>query len=190
MSELSFRHDCFLLDACCVINLYASFQMKAILSTMHIQVVISDYVKEQEALTILGDPDDDVSKERLPVNLQPMIDSGLIELAYLDIELEAETYIDLAVDLDDGEAISSAIAIHRNWGICTDEKKAVSILERKAPQIQVISTPELMKHWSDSGNPSREEISEALKNIRHRARYSPNINHDLYRWWIQLENAR
>ena len=190
MPELTFSHDHLLLDACCVINLYASFQMEPILSAIPIQVAISDYVKDQEALTILGGPDEDVSKEVIPVEVQPMVDSGLIEVVILDIEGESETYVNLAADLDDGEAISGAIAIHRNWGIGTDEKKATNIFKRDAPQIQVISTPELVKHWADSDNPSSEEISKALNNIHWRARYIPNISHDLYSWWIQLESAR
>ncbi|MBW2624427.1 MAG: hypothetical protein JRD68_16075 [Deltaproteobacteria bacterium] len=188
MSDLVFDHDCIILDACCVINLCASYQMESILESIPAQVVISDYVKDREVLVILTGPDDNVFEERESVDLDPFVDKGLISIAALDEEEEANTFLNFASQLDDGEAITGAIAVHRDWAIATDDKKATKLFTREAPKIQVISTPEIVKHWADSHNPSSETIRAAIKNIHLRGRYFPDKQHPLYNWWQAAEN--
>lgn len=188
MSDLVFNHDCVILDACCVINLYASYQMESILESIPAQVVISDYVKDREVLVILAGPDDNVFQMREPVDLKPFVETGLINIASLDEEDESNTFLSFASQLDDGEAYTGAIAFHRNWAIATDDKKAARLFKREAPENQIISTPEIIKHWADSHNPSSETIKTTLKSIRLRGRYFPDKQHPLYSWWQRAEN--
>ena len=188
MSSLIFNHDHIILDACCVINLYASSYIESILSSIPIHVIVADYVKNEEVLNILAGPEEDVDSKKEPVDLQPLIDRGLIKVVSPDNETESEAFVYFASEIDDGEAITGAIAYHRNWAIGTDDKKATDLFWREAPQNQIISTPELLKYWTDSNNPSTEEISKALQNIHIRARYFPDENHPLYDWWVRLAN--
>ena len=190
MSAFFFNHDHLILDACCAINLYASFQMESILSSIPVPVVVSDYVKDEEALNILGGADEDGAGRKDPVDLQPLIDLGLIKVVSLEVETESEAYINFAAELDDDEAITAAIALHRNWAVGTDDRKATNLFQRDAPKIQIISTPELIKYWADTNNPSWEMVTRALRNIRMRARYFPQSNHPLYYWWIKTENPK
>jgi predicted nucleic acid-binding protein len=188
MSDLVFSHDCLILDACCVLNLYASYQMESILTAIPVQKAVADYVKDHEALYIWAGPGEDVLKERESVNLDYFVDQDLIKIAALNEEDEANTFLHFASELDDGEAITGAIALHRNWAIATDDKKARALFSRDAPNNQIITTPELVKHWADSRNPSLGTIKTAIKNIQSRGRYFPDKQHPLYEWWQGAEH--
>lgn len=184
MSELKIRHDYIILDACCVINLYASGKMSSVLKSVPVRFAIADYVYEKEVLKIYTGPNNDVTQTNEAVNLKPFIDSKLVAVASPNCEDEFIDYIDfLANRLDDGEALTGAIAKSRNWGIGIDEKKGISFFTRETPQLQLVSTPELLKHWADTTNPSPEMLKTVILNIQNRARYCPNTRHSLYQWW-------
>ncbi len=173
MHDLHFAHDHLILDACCVINLRASGRMEAVLSAAPIRIAIADYVKEYETLTFFSGPKEDVTRQREDIDLQPLIDRDLLVVADLDLKAESAAYLGFAVDLDDGEAITGAIALNRDWAIATDDKKAISVFKDESPNTQIITTPELMKIWVDAARPSAETARNALRNIELRARYRP-----------------
>ena len=93
------------------------------------------------------------------------------------------TFVNFAAFMDDGEAATGAIAANRNWAIATDDRKAIRFLEQNVPSIKIVSTLELVKHWADSVIPPAETVQMVLQNIRTLARYIPNVNHPLYKWW-------
>ncbi len=188
MSDLVFDHEGLILDACCVINLCASYQMESILTSIPAQVVISDYVKDREVLVVLTGLNDNVVQVRESVDLDPFVETGLINVAVLNEEDESNTFLNFAAELDDGEAITGAIAVHRNWAIATDDKKAIRLFQQEAPENQIISTPEIIKHWANSHNPSSETIKTVLRNIRSRGWYFPDKQHPLFDWWQRAEN--
>lgn len=47
-SEITFRHDSLILDACCVINLIVYGQVESILRSIPPQVAVAAYVAEKE----------------------------------------------------------------------------------------------------------------------------------------------
>ena len=101
----------------------------------------------------------------------------------LNLEIEAGTRVNLAAVLDDGEAVTGAIAVHRNWAIATDDKAAIRVFNQMAPQLQIITTPELIKYWAEKCQPSAQTIHNCLQNIEVGARYRPGRQHPLYTWW-------
>jgi len=183
MTEGAFFHDCIILDACCIINLYASRQFGNILKSLPISVVVATYVREEEACKIYGGPDENVTQREEQIDLQPFIDSGLLILVSPDTEAENETYVDFAASLDDGEAITGALAVHRNWAIGSDDRRAISFFAKAAPLVQRISTLELIKYWADTPDLPPDVIRTALRNVRTRAKYEPHAKHPLYEWW-------
>lgn len=167
------------MDACCVINLYASKQIEAILGTIPKSVCIAAYVKDEEILRVY-----DISSDRIEeVDLKPLIDKGLLVLVDLDLETEAETRVNLTTVLDDGEAVTGAIAFHRNWAIATDDNAAIKVFKRQISHLQIITTPELIKYWADKNNPPVETVNQCLQNVSVGARYHPSKKHRLYNWW-------
>jgi hypothetical protein len=79
-SSLEFLHNGIILDACCVINLYASGQIRSILTAIPKSVAVAAYVRKREALYIysrsLGAKDMSSPKEK--IDLQPLIDDNLL----------------------------------------------------------------------------------------------------------------
>src|SRR6266700_4130778 len=137
-TKLIFSQDCIILDACCVINLYASGQMGNILQSIAKVVAVAAYVRDEEAQRIYA---------------------------------------------GDGKAVTAAIALHRNWSIGSDDRKAISFFVQNMPQVQIITTPELLRYWVDAIEPSSEMVRIALQNIRRKARYEPHPKHPLCDWW-------
>src|SRR5947208_17094709 len=110
--DIAATHNCIILDACCVITLYITERMGDILGSVPKPFVIADYVFRNEILRF---------------DLQALIDQGLLTVVSPGSEEEQDTFIDFAVHLDDGEAMTGAIAVHRNWAIATDDRKATSL---------------------------------------------------------------
>ena len=177
------QHDCIILDACCVLTLYASGRMTEILESVPIQTMLSRYVLEEEALYTYCGPDGDERSAKEPVGLTPLRNQGLIEVSSLSGEAEIRSFVDLASRLDDGEARTIAMAINRNWGVATDEKKASRILREVAPKIQIITTPDLVKHWTDMEGISDAEVAVVLRSVHKRGVYRPGRSHPLSGWW-------
>lgn len=91
--------------------------------------------------------------------------------------------VNFAASLDDGEAITGAIAVHRDWAIGSDDRRAIAFFAKVAPQLQRISTLELMKHWADTTEQPPDAVRAALRNVRAREKYEPHVTHPLYAWW-------
>lgn len=182
MDEMPLAHGAIILDACCAINLCASGRMQEILECLEKVVVIADYVCENEVLTIRSF--DSGAEE--PINLQPFIDEGLLTVASLNSEAEEITFVNFAAEVDDGEAITGAIALHRDWAVGSDDRAAINILRRLAPQQQIVTTPELIKYWADSASPARDMIADTLRAVRYRGKYEPSRDHFLHGWWQSL----
>lgn len=181
MGEFVFRHPCVILDASCAINLYASRQMEAILAAIPVQVTIAEYVSSDEVLMVRSDPlDGPQIKES--INLQPFVDSNKLQIISLT-SVEEVSAVNFAATLDNGEAFTGAVALHRKWAMALDDRQAISFYKQEAPHLQIVGTLDLIKYWADTNLPSKDAIQKTLRNIRVRARYMPKHNHVLYQWW-------
>lgn len=181
--KLVFSQDCVILNACCIINLYASGHNGDILRSLTPSIAIAAYVRDEEAIRIYSGSDDQTKKYE-QINLEPFIACNLLTVVSPETEAENITFVNFAATLGgDGEAVTGAIALHRNWSIGSDDRKAIAFFARNAPHLQLISTLELIKHWVDTSDEPSAPVREALYNMRIRARYAPIANHKLYGWW-------
>lgn len=174
MPPIAPGHPCLILDACCVINPAASGRLSDVLRALEQDLAIAEFVHTNEAL-------------RTPrTDLQRVVQSRLLKVIPLTPE-EEETAAQWAPqNLDDDEAVTGAIAQHRAWAIVTDDWKATSFIRRVVPQLLIVTTPELIKHWVDFSIPSFGEVRSALRQIRAGARYFPPELHPLRPWWDQF----
>jgi predicted nucleic acid-binding protein len=183
-TRITSSHDCVILDACCVMNLYASRKMSEIIASIAELVTVTVYVKDVEALFVYKKSKQEAPAEKESVNLQPMIDEGLLKVVDFESEAEKISFVNLTVQrMDDGEAATGAIAIHRNWAIATDDRQSRTVFKREAPHIQLISTPELVKHWVDNAHPEADIVSQVHKDIETRANYWVRVKDPLFDWW-------
>jgi hypothetical protein len=182
-SAIAPDHERLLLDACCIINLAATSHMAQILRCLGMPIMVAVYVREYElgpsARALQRDPPVD---DR--IDLQPFIDEGLIQIVDLEEPGEPLTFLTLSQwRMDDGEATTGAIAIHRNWAVATDDRIGRNVLAEHAPEIRLLSTPELLHHWATYGSPSDDVLRDVLNAIQIEARYIPPRNHPLAQWW-------
>jgi hypothetical protein len=175
----AFERAAIVLDACCVINLCASECMDAILLSLPTRAVVTAYVKDREVLNLRDSQTGGVRR----INLDSQVVGGTLTVVAPESEVEKDRYITYASALgDDGEAMTAAIAVHRNWGIATDDRRAIAYLRQDAPQLAIATTPDILKHWADGCTPSHDMLREVLRKIRTGARYEPAKTHPLRSW--------
>ena len=175
--------DLVLLDASCLINLYATGRLRDIALAVPYRLGVADYVLEREALYVWR-PGASVAEEtRVPVDLEHLVEKGVIRVMRLESEEEERTFVDLAALMDDGEAVTGAIALHRGYAVATDDRKARRILAERPRSITLVSTLELLKLWDEQTSVSGTELRGALVAMKFGASYSPGERDPLYGWW-------
>ncbi|MBE9126585.1 MULTISPECIES: hypothetical protein [unclassified Coleofasciculus] len=178
---MQIAHSHILLDACCVLNFCASGKLLAILQTIPVQVAVTQVVQERELNSlrrIEGEENEGASQ------FEEATAQGLLKVVDFKSEEEAETFVNYVFELgDDGESATFAIAIHRGWAIATDDKKAIAFFQRQAPHLQILSTPEIIKHWSEESGLDWSVLCDTLNAIRVKGCYVPPKNHPLRGWW-------
>jgi hypothetical protein len=178
VTEIVIHHSHMVLDACCIINLVATEEFDNILEIIPAQLAITSYVLKYEVITYTNS-----AGEKVPVDLMLRIQSGQILEVDIDTlqEEEANLLANFASQrLDPCESASAAIAIHRNWGLATDDKRAIYLITQTSPTTQIITTPELLKLWSDTLTIPDKQIEQVIGRIR---RYVPPETHPLFQWW-------
>ncbi len=172
-----------IIDACSIINFYASEFFDSILSSFETQCCIVTQVSE-ESLFIRTPPDSQSKFDYKPIALQDYVQLGKLKLVKLETETEKKVFIKLAQRLDDGEAATIALAIKREMKVVTDDKKAIQIFYEEASNIEILTTLDVMKFWYENSSVNDEDIKLALSNIRVYANYLPSRNHHLFQWWL------
>jgi len=181
---MEIKHSHVILDACCVLNFFASGNFLEILKAIPTSVAVTEVVRKQELKTFQRLEDEE---NEGAIQLETAIRHGLIEIVDFESEKEEETFVNYAFELgDDGESATGAIAVHRGWAIATDDKKATSFFRQDAPHLQIISTLDCIKYWSEVTNLDRAKLHIVLKNIRVKGRYMPPRNHLLFTWWESM----
>ena len=174
------RSQLVLLDACAVVNLWACRRMGDVLSGIEGRVAIADVVKRESQYVLVGGTGDD-ALEREAIDLASMIESGALDVIEPRDDEELLTFIDLTRDLNDGEAMTLALAIHRSGVIVTDDRKALR-LSREAG-VSLLTSLDLLKNWSESASIPPSELRHVLGDLRERGRFEPSRQHPLRAWW-------
>jgi predicted nucleic acid-binding protein len=174
-----------IIDACCLINFYASTFLDSILKNLPLNFYVVEQVK-YESLYIRKPDESERGFDYEPISLDQYFKSNLLKVISLETEGEKNLFINLADQLDDGEAATLAIAISRKMRVITDDKKAIRILRQDFPAIHYLTTLDIIKEWSDKNFIEIEELKKALTNILIRANYLPPKKHHLFNWWKSI----
>ncbi len=168
-------------DSCVLINLLASGRFEDIASGCDFRFAIASVVA-QEALFLRNAG----SGEHEKINLQPIIECGVLEILAVETEAEKLRYIEMALELDDGEAESVAIAEARHFALATDDKKARKVIQRRGLKIELWSTGALLQHWQTKCSISDADMGGVLARISSCAKYHPKFGHPDFAWWARL----
>lgn len=174
--------DRILLDACRVLNLYATGRMGAILGALPERFAVADRVAAETLYVRRGGSGEDAD-ERIPVDLRPLIEEGLLEVLRVETEEEAASFVSFAAQLDDGEAMTCALALHRGGVVGTDDRKARRVCSMQSPPLDTRTTTTVLKAWAESERIAGADLRQVLVLIRERARFVPGKHDPLQGWW-------
>src|SRR5690349_10056399 len=117
----------FVLDSCQVLNLYATRKMPEILRALQRTITITDFTLTSEAQWVGSGRKTEPGSDVEEVVLAPMIHAGLLRVARIETDEEADWFVRFAATMDDGEAMAGAIAISRGMLLGTDDRRAASV---------------------------------------------------------------
>lgn len=113
-----------------------------------------------------------------------MVSSG--QLAIVDVvgEEEVDLFVEFARHIDDGEAMACALAERRGYALATDDRKALNLLTRRRSLVQVLTTSELIRNWSESAAVPGDELGRVLTLVETIACFVPGRRDPLQQWWF------
>lgn len=173
-----------IVDACCLINLYASGRIQDIIPACGGSFFVSEEVRRESLSIRAVDPADPSRLITSPIDLVPEISTGLVNECRLETKEEIESYVRFAMQVDDGEASSLAIAKSRRWIVATDDRKAIRLASESG--IAVITTPELVERWVKNIGPTKDEVARTIQAIERFAKFRPRRDNPLYDWWASM----
>lgn len=186
MSNLLIPRGRLLLDASCLLNLYATGRMRDIATGVGYQLEVADYVLQYETLYVLQTNPEGTGDVRIPVDLDSLIGYGLLNVVELEREDVLSSFVRLASLVDDGEAATGALAIHRDCSIAIDDRRARRVLGEVMPEVALVSTLELMQLWSEEASVPGRELQDALMAMQTGASYFPGRRDPLFDWWMSV----
>ena len=175
-----------LLDASCVISLYASSQMEPILRAYPAQIGVVDVVRTGEILDVWDGSDENVRQHKSTVNLLSFIAAGvLVEAPFENIDVKMVLNL-AAHGLNNGECATMAVAYRLGWGLGIDNVSAWRRIAALLPQVSLVSTSQLLKHWADTQHITLKDVCTALQSMRRRGGYRFQKHDPLGDWLQQL----
>jgi predicted nucleic acid-binding protein len=193
------------LDACCVINLYAAGKIltseaprsrpprrkivtpgaapQAKRLPFDFKLHLPAKVKSEAQYVLQPDEEDKSKLVKAEIHLGSLLQSELLHECDLEGEEENDLFVQMAVKLD-GEAACFAIAKSRGWLLATDERPTEKLAKQHG--VSIITTPELVKHWADKTRASENDLAKVLWNIQTYAHYFPRKTLPMHSWWMDL----
>jgi predicted nucleic acid-binding protein len=92
---------------------------------------------------------------------------------------ELRTFVTYTEKLGDGEAAALALAIHRGWTLCSDDKLVRRLAENRRPPVALSGTVGLLKLAIEDGKISREQGVIWLQKMKDCGYYCPIRPEDL-----------
>lgn len=165
------------LDACVLLNLIASgLPLNELAEAVELEFFVVTQV-EREVLWL--DPEDpDFQREE--INLQELVEVGYLNILVLG-DSELDRYVQLARELDDGEAATLAVAEARGFNIATDDRKALRVIATFDPPPLAIGTPTILRAWA--AGRENAEVRAHLNRIERRASFLPPRSDPDRDWW-------
>ncbi|MBC7526181.1 MAG: hypothetical protein H7308_01385 [Chthonomonadaceae bacterium] len=175
-------------DASALLNLLATQREQEILNALGCPSYVTKQVREAEMLYLRSLPEEDIGGNLVSVDVrvETLLQKGLLQEVTFT-EGESKIFVQLAQQIDDGEASCCAVAVSRNWSVVLDDRKGIRVAHAQRPPLITVETPEWIKYWLEEGNVEEETLTDAINRIHICAKYKPRgkpPKHSLYDWWM------
>jgi len=185
------------LDACCLINLFATGRAGEILQALPQRFAVAHYVAEEEVLEVgsnATEEDDPEGRVALRPLISDLIENEVVTAFAVSSGEEQSELVRFAVDLDDGEAHTCALAITRSVQVATDDKKAIRVFqaawkETAAGAIArdpIVRTSELLFAWAERDQVSEADLVEIVRAVTRHATFLPPKGDPHFDRWMKL----
>jgi predicted nucleic acid-binding protein len=175
-----------MLDACVLINILATGRAEEILGMTEEAFAICSLVR-REAIFLRPD---DPKQPMEAISLDSLIETGCLEVCEPTGAAEQILCLDYATDLDDGEAMSLALAQARGFVLATDDRKARRLFSKQNSEpSRLLSTAGILRIWSERKGIPRESLKATLSKVTARARFVPAPQDTDYKWWLDHCNG-
>ena len=171
------------IDCCSLLNLFTGWgglaELRSLQRTWHIceaAISESEYTRE---FTVHGDV------VNVPLNMAALISSGLLHSVRPETQAELNDYVEFAIEIDDGEAQSLAIAKHRGFTLLTDDRKALQIAQRAEINVPTISTVVVLREWAQLDPQNEARLRAVVERISVLAKFGPRVGSIEHDWWIR-----
>jgi hypothetical protein len=165
------------IDTCVLLNVLATDRVGEIVQIISPSRLICPGVSSESLYLRSAEPDGPPQA----VDLGPLFAQSVFTACPLAGNPEEELYVGYSLELDDGEAMSLAMAHARNLALATDDRKARRLAGETAPAISLISTPQIIRAWAEDRDPA--EVATVIRAIHGRARFCPSDDDPLAHWW-------
>jgi len=176
-----------ILDSCVLINLFAGWGNFDCLRELGHECYVCEAVAREAQF--VRDTDLGGTPILKRIDFQPFLEAGALILCRPETPDEQLSYVDFAVDLDDGEAQALALAKHRQLVLVTDEKPGLRIAATPAVGVSTLTTPALLKEWASLNADNERRMVDIVRRIGAGARYHAPRDNPLYDWWQSLVSA-
>jgi hypothetical protein len=175
-----------LLDACCIINIFATGRVPEILQCLPYDLATSRTIVDNEIIAVAHPTGPNAPMMREVVHRSRLEELAALKVVDFASDQELASFVTFAAHLDDGEASVCALAAMRGGAVATDDRKAIRVLSRSHPQVPVVQTPELLYQWARLTGSPDDEVAVVLRAIQQGARFSPRRDTPHFDWWEKL----
>jgi hypothetical protein len=173
--------DDLLLDACVALNLLASgIDLSELAGATNVRFLMTSIVASEMLWLDPLDPAD----PREHFDGDALNTRGVVLVALDDDE--SDRFVDLARDIDDGEASTIAVAIHRALRVATDDRKALRLAASQSPPVEVVRTTELVRRWAEVSGADSGRVTQVVRSIQTRSSYVPPRDDPQLDWWTEV----
>jgi predicted nucleic acid-binding protein len=169
------------IDASTLLNLLATGEVESILGSLAVEKFVCPIAADEVLYLRSMNPEE--PHER--VSIHPLFEAGLLTLARLESAEEEARFVDFASVLDDGEAMSLAICLCRDYRLATDDRKARRIAETPSKPVPLLAASEIISRWARKSAIGSAKLREVLAAVELRARFRPWPGYPLRDWWIK-----
>jgi predicted nucleic acid-binding protein len=173
----------FILDACALVNLRCGWGALNELQNFGASWSIGDTALREALFVRDFDPNGDPIKVTL--NPESVVADGNLQVLSLDGEKENTSFVEFALELDDGEAQAMSLALHRGFVLLTDDRPAVRVASGLTT-VQTMGTPEVLIAWVNANPAQRPRLPEIIRRVTVLGPFQLKKTSPHYTWWQAL----
>jgi predicted nucleic acid-binding protein len=173
------------IDACCVLNLLATRREIELVAGAGLTLIMSEKA-HAEALFLSTPPDDEGVRIREPASTSRLRDAGSLSTHAIDSDALLDAFVECARLLRDADASCVALAVVLGLPLVTDDRKEQRIARGIFPQIEVISTLDVLHEAIRALALPTPDVLQIAADLRWRGNFAPPRKDPRADWYSDL----